>query len=271
MDSFRIAVPIFFLINGYFFSDAIENKKVNKWIIRVFILYFVWVIFYSFLWFKLSVKSIFISVFIGQFHLWYINAMLLSGILLCILKKMNPKNMLILIFILFSIGVLLQYIGNYNTFEPDIRKTYIYIHRNFLFLGFPFFAIGYLIKIKKWHKRITPKQTIFLISLGALFLCIESYINFYYTKKGIDNLFSLIFTCPFIFMYAINSNLKYNINSKNIALVSTAIYLIHPWVMNILNTIFELYPTTLSLLTVIFSLVASLIIIKINNKIKFLL
>jgi len=271
---FRIAVPIFFLINGYFFSYTIENNKVIKWIIRVLILYSVWMIIYSPLWFTLNIKHNIISLLVGYHHLWYIKAMLISGILLFSINNKKTKNMLVLAFSLFLIGGILQYLGNYHIFKLNILDKFTnvtYIYRNFLFLGFPFFIIGYLIKVNDWQKKINSKQIVFLIPFSILILLLESYINYSYTREGVDILFSLIIICPLIFIYALNLNMNYNVNSKNISLISTAIYLIHPWVLKILTEIHQFGSTFLVLLTIIISFTISLIIIKINKKIKFLL
>lgn len=270
---FRIAVPTFFLINGYFFKHIVDNKKIIKWSKRVIILYSVWTIIYLPFW-TFSIKSIIINIFIGYFHLWYIQALLLSGIILFYTKKLNSKNMLMLAFFLFSVGVVIQYSGNYHMVKVNILDRIMNFeptYRNFLFLGLPFFIIGYLINKDNWNKLITPKQTLLLITLGMIFIFIESYINYYYTKEAFDNLFSLIFICPLIFIYTINLNLRFNINSKNIALVSTAIYLVHPLIRKILNMLFTMETTFLSILTIVFSFFISLIIIEINTKIKFLL
>lgn len=271
---FRIAVPTFFLINGYFFKNVIKTGQIKKWAIRVLILYVVWMIIYAPFWLSSNINSSIINLLIGYNHLWYIKAMLLCGILLFFIKKMSRKNMLILTSILFSIGVFLQYLVNYHLFEfafLDKLKEITFIYRNFLFLGLPFFIIGYLISITDLPKRITSKQINYLMFLGAAALFIESYINYYYTKEGIDNLFSLILISPLIFIYTLNSKLKYSINSKNIALISTAMYLVHPLAVKLLNSIHKFDPSFLSLLTIILSFTISLFLLKINSKLKFLL
>lgn len=274
---FRIAVPTFFLINGYFFSNAVEHKNVKEWMIRVFVLYAVWLVIYSPLWFEPNMKSIILDVFIGYYHLWYINAMLLSGALLILVKRMNVRSLLVLVLTLFISGVAIQYLGNYHVFETEVLdkiSNFTFSHRNFLFLGFPFFAIGYLFKTQNWHNKLTQKQTLSIVILGFGLLIFESYLNYSFTGEGVDNLFSLLLVCPFLFVYTINLKTKntfHSNTSKTIAMLSTGIYLLHPWIIEIITSFSEFNQTFLTLLTILGSLLTAMILIKINEKVKFIL
>ncbi|WP_405608534.1 acyltransferase family protein [Polaribacter sp. Asnod1-A03] len=263
---FRTAVPVFFLINGYFFKQVIDNKSIVKWMLRVFILYSVWMFIYAPLWFSLDFKSIIINVLVGFHHLWYIKALLFCGILLFIIRKIKVKFLFFISFVLFSLGVLVQYLRNIHVLYFDV-----YSHRNFLFLGLPLFILGYLIHKKSLQTKLSSKQNLFLILLFTVILLIESYINYYYNFDRNDNLFSLIFLCPLTFLYAFNLQLKSNVNSKNISLVSTAIYLIHPWVMHFLSLIYKFNSISLSFLTIFVSVLFSYFLIKLDTKIKYLL
>jgi len=263
---FRMAVPIFFIINGFYFKYILDNKKIKKWVIRSLILYTVWMLIYAPLWFYGGIKSIVTSVLIGYHHLWYINSMLFSGILLYLTKKINYKYLIILSFFLFLFGVIFQYLENFH-----ILNKLIYRHRNFLFLGFPFFTIGYLIHKKSWLNKISKKQTFILIFLSAILLVIESYVNYHYAEERIDNLFTLIIICPLIFIFVMGLKIDYSKNSKYLALISTSIYLIHPWVMTFLNFLFKFKPSLLSILTILISILISIFVIKLNDKIKILL
>ena len=129
----RVAVPTFFVINGYFFRYA-KNKK--KWAKRVFILYSVWMFIYLLLWFKPDVKSVISTFFIGYHHLWYIKAMLLCGVFMICIDKIKSKFKLVLAILLFLIGVLIQYLLNFNILKFDEFNSAMdttFIHRNFLF------------------------------------------------------------------------------------------------------------------------------------------
>lgn len=271
---FRISVPVFFIINGYYFKNVIDNKKLKNWIIRVSILYFLWMLIYLPLWFNFNIKSLFMTIIIGFHHLWYINAMIFCGISLFLIKNLKYKNLLIIALTLFLIGVIIQYLGNYHIFKNiviDKLTNATFIYRNFIFLGLPFFITGYLIRVNNWEKRMTIKQITLLIILSSIFLFIESYFNYNNTKEGMDNLFSLILISPLIFIYSINIEINHNIDSKNIAFLSTAIYLIHPWVIKICQLYLIKNTLLLAVITILSSFIISIILIKINRKIKFLL
>jgi len=271
---FRIAVPIFFIINGYFFDAIIKTKKINKWSIKVLILYTVWMIIYLPSWFSPDIKTIFVKLITGYHHLWYIKAMLFCGILLYILRNLKTKILLALVSVLFSIGILFQYLGNYHVFESSSLDAILnlkYTYRNFLFLGFPFFVIGYCCKKDDWKEKIQKQYLIILFPIALTLLLLESYFNYVYTREVIENLFFLILVCPLVFIYFLKSEIKFKTNTKNIALVSTSIYLIHPWIMEILTNLFEVRDTQLGFLTVVVALSVSLPLIKLNKILKFLL
>jgi surface polysaccharide O-acyltransferase-like enzyme len=272
---FRIAVPTFFIINGFFFENTLKNNNIKNWIKRVLLLYLIWSIIYLPLWTKFNIISVIIYVFIGYHHLWYLKAMLLSGILLFYLRNLKTKFLLSIAVSTFFIGVVIQYIGNY-----DILKSYELIHkftnftpihRNFIFLGLPFFIIGYLIKVNSWHKKVHRHYLIIGVISGIIILICECYLNYSFTNEGNDNLLALMLICPFIFIFILNLNLAFNINSKYIALISTSIYLIHPWIMKILMKTYKFEPTMLSFTTILISFLVSFFLIKLNNKLKVLL
>ncbi len=273
---FRVAVPIFFIINGYFFQQVLKKNNQKHWLKRSLILYILWMIIYAPFWLKYDLKKIILSIIIGYNHLWYINSMIICGLLLKVLH--NRIRLFTLSIILFSIGVAIQYIGNYHVFENsynliDKLTNLTYIHRNFLFFGLPFFTIGFLIRENELQKKIvSTKLLVPLIIIGVFFLLLESYIN--YLKTGFtfnDNLGSLILLSPLVFLFVVNQNYKIAFDSKKLALISTSIYLTHPWIMAVINKLFKLNQTFHSLVTVLLAFLLSFIIININKKLKYIL
>lgn len=277
---FRIAVPVFFIINGYYFYSALLKNSQLLWLKRVTILYLVWMAFYSFFWFSLpdmsaiSFLKLFIKFLIGYHHLWYISGMIGAAIVVIILRKQGPKFTIACVGITFISGVLIQYIGNYHLFPGTIfDKAFniIWIHRNFLFFSFPFFCIGFLIHKYSFEKEISVKVALFATILGIFLLCIESYLNYIQPQRdvGFDNYLSLILVCPAIFILFINQ--KVSGSSKNIALYSSAIYFIHSFVLSVLRKFTEFEGTNLTLVAIIASAIVSIFIISLNKRIKFIL
>ncbi|WP_257326171.1 acyltransferase [Pseudoalteromonas rhizosphaerae] len=277
---FRIAVPVFFVINGfYFYSTLIKNAQ-RIWFKRVIILYLVWMAFYSFFWFSIpdmsivSVLKLALKFLMGYHHLWYISGLIGAAFTMLLLTKLSTKLIIMSIGATFLVGVLIQYTGNYHVF-PDTYFDKVFninwSHRNFLFFAFPFFGIGFLLNKYQIHK-VVPNNVILLGTfLGLLMLFFESYINYYQPHRdgGFDNFLTLIFVCPLIFIYFQQQYIKGS--TKNVALYSSAIYFIHSFVLSLLRKTTEFEGVSLTLLAIIISVITSVYIIILNKRVKCIL
>jgi hypothetical protein len=277
---FRIAVPIFFIINGFYFYSILTKNTQLSWFKRVAILHLVWMTLYSYYWFSIPEMSVIgivkktFDFIIGFGHLWYIPGLIGAAVVVSILHKMNTIFILACIGITFIAGVFIQYLGNYHIFSnPYLDKylNYEYAHRNFLFLAFPFFSIGFLINKHSIQKVVSIRMSCFWSISGMLLLLLESYINFNQPLRdgGFDTFLALIIVCPAIFILFIN--LKMSGNSKNIALYSSAIYFVHIYILFMFREFTELDGTPLAIVLIISSIIVSSVIIKLNQTIKFLL
>ncbi|MGX9417364.1 acyltransferase family protein [Vibrio sp. WJH972] len=277
---FRIAVPIFFIINGFYFYPVLLKKSQSSWFKRVCVLYVFWMVFYSYFWFSIpdfslaGIASIVKDIIIGYHHLWYISGMIGAAVILLMLHKVSMNILMSSIFIFFSCGVLIQYIGNYhlldNSYLDEVFNEH-WSHRNMLFFSYPFFCIGYLINKYSLQNIVSLKFSFGLSIIGMLMLLGESYANYYHEDRdgGVDNLVSLILVCPFIFILFIKSNIPGK--SKNIALYSSAIYFIHSFVLSVFRKFTDLEATLLTLVAILVSVFLSYFIIKANSKLKIML
>tara|TARA_R110001583_G_scaffold192787_1_gene359773 strand:+ start:821 stop:1771 length:951 start_codon:yes stop_codon:yes gene_type:complete len=275
---FRIAVPIFFLINGfYFYPIILKNSQVN-WLKRVFILHVFWTVFYSYFWLNNPDFPFIIvllkNISIGYYHLWYLPAMLGAAIILVLVKTFSSNILFISILSTFICGVFMQYIGTYHLLEGNVLDkvlTYEFIYRNFLFFAYPFFCLGYLINKHSLHERISFKLISILSAIGLLTLTAESYINYYQYQRdgGIDIFLSLIFVCPLIFILFLKLQIPHK--SKKIALYSSSIYFIHLFILNLYREYTDFNGSLLTLIAILTSVFFSFFIIKINVKFKFIL
>lgn len=169
------AVPFFFLVSGYYLSSNItaekkeyfprQLKKIGRLFLSTNILYAIYVsilmlLFHSDLagfWKNaLSCESIISFVFLNEspfaYHLWYIGAILYAFfvfyLLLSIFKNKTGKVIIYMSFLLFfsiSIGVYSKLFFG--------RSFPIYVSRNFISVGIPSMAIGYMLHsvINKYH------------------------------------------------------------------------------------------------------------------------
>ena len=84
---FRIAVPLFLLISGYYFYNSL-NKQ---WLFKILKLYGIWMVIYIPFWLNISsydnIKNNLITLLTGYYHLWFLLSLFLGGCLTYILKN----------------------------------------------------------------------------------------------------------------------------------------------------------------------------------------
>ncbi|EJG0937112.1 acyltransferase [Vibrio parahaemolyticus] len=276
---FRIAVPFFFLVNGYYFQPISSISSLKVWMKRIIKLYTFWLIFYAYFWCRpsaLSVEeiiSLLKTIFVGYHHLWYLPATLGAGLLVYLIRDRLSLIWTLLLLTFFS-GVGIQYAGNYHISDSitvnEILNT-PFASRNFLLFGFPFFSLGFIIRTYKAEDRIS-KSTIFLIiASGFILLFLESLYNFSnpLNDGGFDIYLSLLIICPAIFISCIQYQCP--TRNKHLSLYSSSIYFIHPFALVIIYKTIDLGNTINSLTAIILSLLLTIILIPLNKKLRFIL
>jgi len=180
---FRIAVPIFIIINGFYLFDTISKQKTNVFLKKLAILYILWMMVYSKWWVDVErIDLTLTSLLFGYYQLWYVPAVILSSVLLLFLHKIKTKHLLLLSGFLLLTGMVLQaYVnnGNFDQMIPEKEMQYV-IYRNFLFDALPFLCIGYILRKEENLVLDLLRKNRFIFSITPLlfvFLCIESYFN----------------------------------------------------------------------------------------------
>jgi hypothetical protein len=235
---------------------------------------------YSPFWFhpaELSLKEIIkvlAHLIVGYYHLWYIAGMIVAALILVYIRKFNSAALVFIVATSFLTGVIIQYAGNYHVFENaslDKIVNVIFVHRNALFMSFPFFCIGFLIHKHNIHTRISYNTAKILTLVGILLLSGEVYLNYVAPGRegGFDNFLSLILLCPALFILFMHINVVSN--TKNIALYASAIYFIHPLFQVTLKDFFTSNETVFTIVVILLSLIASYFLIIINKRAKFIL
>ena len=186
----RIAVPIFFMITGYFYTDVVKKGRTARQIKKILILmveailvYFVWKWFYTavasdadFISSTFTVKNLLKFVFFNDSplngHLWYLGAILYVLIITAIAKKLKITKVLYwLAPVLLTIDLVL---GKYSLVLFNREFPYILV-RNFLFVGIPYFCIGRMIR-ERVGQKINKNTAALLIFIFSLTTCIERFI-----------------------------------------------------------------------------------------------
>lgn len=249
---FRVAVPFFLMITGYFILEkALSNSKIIKeYSIKILKLYFISILIFLPLniyngYFKdidilVILKDI---LFNGTFyHLWYFSSLLMGlWILYFLIKKVDNKTLIIIVAFLYIIGLfgdsyfgLVKDIDFINKFYMLIFNIFDYT-RNGLFYTPIFLYIGYLFKVNKY--KLSNKQNILFILLFVILLTIEGTLLYYF--KIPRHTFMYIFLIPlsfFIFSYVINNLGESNKSLRNI---SSWVYILHPFFIAIYHFVSE--------------------------------
>lgn len=273
---FRLSVPIFLLISGFYSYSAFEGGRSRAWFKRVFYLYVFWMSFYAYLWLNpvdATVQpSYIVRVLLNGFgHLGYIAGLLGAGLLLYLLKGRGTPLLIASILLTFFTGVGLEYAYNTQELTPaltDFLSNY-WVSRNFLFYSFPFLMLGYLIRRHALHLKISLTAAIALSFCGIGLVLAESHMNYRLQVAYADNLAALILACPAIFL--LFSKLDIRGASKQLALYSVGIYFIHTFCMVILEKFTNLQATPLSLATFAVSIAAAYVLIQIRKRFPFII
>lgn len=265
---FRVAVPVFLVITGYYFFHIDTSKKLQKWLFRTFLLYAIWMLIYISYW--KEDEEIWLTVIFGYHHLWYLIGTFFSGIILFLLRDQKTVLLFAFAFLLFGIGYFVQVLGNAHYFEGEqdsVLNDYL-MYRNFLFVCFPFLTIGFLINKMKISLE-KYRYSYLLVVFSVLMVVPEAYFNYkMISSESTDILFSLIFVSPILFLYCQKMYVK--TQSKILASLSTAIYVVHPLIMK--SDFYKDMTSDFKILIFLLILIPlSLLLVLLNRKLKYLL
>jgi len=230
---FRLAVPLFFMINGfYFLRILIQPQKFLAWFLRILGLYLIWMaLYWPFYKFSLHKPIDYgLTFLIGFYHLWYVIATLCCGLIFMILRKLPDKGMIALLVLCFVTGLSLQYLGAYHVFHGtklDSTLNYFPVYRNALSFGLPFFGSGVFIAKFNLSAKIKTKSVYMAMAFGfALMVCEYGLHQLSHQNQGFDILLSLPFAAMPLFIWAMQSKAIFSSAIPNE--LSSLIYFMHP-------------------------------------------
>lgn len=303
----RLAVPFYFICNGYFvfFNRSMEDglMLVKSQAIKLLKLYLIWTVIYSPLIFlsiitkedKLSelLEKIRNFLFVGSYgQLWYLLSAAVALLLLYYVYKLvkSLKVCIIVATVLYGIGLLKDtyffVLEGRGIAELPVLESLIYYYdmffdttRNGIFMGFVFVCIGVALAQMKHF----PLTNIIILGLLASLLVgyIEINIHLLYTGHTYDvwpdaYIYLLPATiCLFIILLKGNEKQR---NTRNIRKISTLIYLIHMWPTRVWREMVERFIPEDSvlqnslfgyLLIMLSTLVLCLLVVKLSEKEKF--
>lgn len=188
----RMAVPMFFIITGYYLPSMIKFGHLSRHIVKILKIILGGLVFYlplycldayldgDFLeklslviqWNSLGWQFLYgkYPFNVGAGHLWYLMAILyILCFILLFTKKYSVKKLYVLIPILFLIGYM---ISSFD-FENNMRSYY----HNYLFTGMPYVLLGSFIREQALGQQLTNRRLgVLLLLFSALYL---AEIGFY--------------------------------------------------------------------------------------------
>ena len=231
----RLAVPVFFIISGYFIYGEGINKKVKKglakvskiavWSTAIYALPFLpHLLNGDKINFSLMNFILFNSTPFGG-HLWYLFAYIYTLTFVLLLNKSNLSKFIILIPTFFFVGLLF---GRYSAclFNQDMPG---FLSQNFLFVGFPFFFTGGILRKYLIIQRIHILSIILLLIITIAILYVESFFFHNENPSGIN--YIMVYPCSILlFLLFLKINIHVNVFFMYLSQASLYIYIFHPMV-----------------------------------------
>ena len=219
----RIAVPLFFMITGYFVIDGClkDKNKLKKYTIKILKIYLFCIILYLPIniymgkFNNISIFSIIKDILINGtlYHLWYFPALILGiWITYYFIKKLGNRKTFITVIVLYIIGLL--------------GDSYYGLTRNVCVLRYIY---DFIFKISDYTRNGLFYAPIFLYLYSVLFfigMTIEATILHKFNLQKHDSMYILLIPTMYVlFDYLINISNTQNLKLRN---VSTIIYIFHP-------------------------------------------
>ena len=261
----RIAVPIFFIITGYFYKFSNEKEKKQNQIKHVFalciisnLIYLIWNIVLQIL-LGNSVKNYLLEILepkvLAKFlffnespvgvHLWYLGALLYGlGILYLFQNKLCQKIFYIAIPVLLMVDLIF---GKYSLVIFE-RQFPVFLVRNFLFVALPYLGIGIFLREKKvfFDKYITSKICLGGVVIGLACVLFEKNILDEYNCNALrEQYLGTTFLAVFVFLYfAQDTKQNISVTGRMCSQIgreyAAGIYILHPIIITIVEQIIKI-------------------------------
>ena len=280
---FRVAVPVFFIINGYYLFHTLgEGHSFAKWFKRGLWMYLFWMLVYSPFYVDPATVGtlrgligVIKAFLIGYFHLWYLVGMLGGGLILYALRNTSTQRLITLALIAYLIGLTLQYSRVYYILPDPFLQHFNqndYAARNFLFMGFPFMCMGFVFAKHQFVQKVSRPWVWGWLVMGVALMLAESYMNYSLRANPqmyFDFMFSLPILTPALFLLAC---VYFRASSSNAAAkVSSAVYYTHPLFILSALAVGMAYGNALALVVIGLALAAAPLLIVLSKRVRFIL
>jgi len=222
----RVAVPVFFLINGYYFESVAHRGGTRAYAVRLLWLFAIWTVLYLPAWswalFHPDPWPLVRFVVMGWWHLWYLPALALAAVVAGLIQDWPLPRQIAAMGVSFLIGVGLVYALAFDLLHPSslLFGDMTILHRNGLFLGLPFVLAGMLIRRSGLERRFSGPALAAIVALSLALVVGEAQV-LRSAATGLanhDNLLTLALASPAIFLLA----LKFDAQSHSCSFGTTA-------------------------------------------------
>ncbi|CAM3215115.1 acyltransferase family protein [Paracoccus nototheniae] len=217
---YRLAVPVFALISGYFFLQAMQGGRAVAYLRRIAALYLLWMAIYLPIYGPdfTGPGHVLQTLVFGYFHLWFLPGLLVSALLVWVLRQ--PGRIAVAAGLMAVTGLVLQYLVLSGQMQLQLDH-----YRNGLFTLFPFFATGFLLA-HGWGAGLT-RLALPLAGLALLAVMVESQIWYLIAGGGfgVDMMLSLLLAAPLLFLAA--RQVQVGWDGKRLASVAAFVYFVH--------------------------------------------
>lgn len=276
----RCAVPLFFMISGYYLYCHTDATSIKRNISHIARLLIYGTLLYVPLYLLIhplcdmiglfSWKSFFRIVVLNEnpiaFHLWYLQAYIYALGVVLFLAKYHLINKVI-----YALPVLLLtdvVFGKYGKMIMEGGVSILYF-RNFLFVGLPYILIGFI--MRKYQDKFTRHSALLFILISVTALIISYTTNYYLQNNGLlsPRNHSLMTTVLSVCVFALvlkNTKNKETIWSELGRKYSLSIYIFHILIGAVLATvakhmgILETYSYVAPILVVLSSIIFTYVI-----------
>jgi len=235
----RIAVPFYFACAGYFLYCKLDTEHINWRLVRNYIfkilrLYAIWMT---------------IVIFGPKYNLWFLPALAVAVVLLCLLLqyKFSISSLIILSLFFYGIGLLgdsyegiLEMLLNKNSL---VFKGYLFfLHTSFkgIFWGMPFVMIGLV--FAKYKIKISSVVAVIGFIVSMILMGAEAYfLVTNHLSRDYNTYVMLLPTIFFLMAFVLNYYyMGCTGNFYRLRVVGIIVYFVHLFVHAILKQLFKM-------------------------------
>lgn len=281
----QIAVPLFFMISGFYLQDKVRIfGKIKKQISRFLIVYIVWTLIYIPFWINVGYGKFVSIIFLilGYAHLWYLPAIIISILMIYTLIRFNIKFRILIpsLFFLYFLGFYVEYYLNSEVTTLSGPVLLMNLTRGILTTGLPFVFLGYYIRSFLYDKLVSISNHILfsISSICILFILLKVYLSHIGWEISVPSVlfilssFSIITLCTSLFIL-VNKYSIFSTSEKSgfIGELSSGIYYSHVMCIFIANMLVDSMNIYKFPLIIFLSMLISTMLIILNPRLKIFL